>query len=409
MCLKTGPDITPGRTRMPPESAVRWALETVGGDAKLIAATGLRDGGSPWQLDIRRGALSQRVVLRVSGRVPRQLIATGAAALQLAELSGLAAPRLIASDLDGEVAGAPATLETVLDGSSTAPGRVSPDRLREAGAAIARVHAISCQPQRDLPLRTRPIQVDDHAMHRRWATLYQSSAARQRPVVVGALSQLTGWDVDRAQRVVEGTHSTALLQYADDRLKAAKNPQGGETVFVHGDIWPGNMIWNGDRCVGLIDWKTAGAGDPGVDLGALRLEAALQYGPAAPHHVLDGWQCEAGRFATNVAYWDAVAALNTPTDLDDWSPGFDQFGQPLPGAAVTARRNAFLRDALGQLDGGLAPPQEQMPVHRRSWQRRLADLINAAAHHATPQPQPLLGPAGIIWTHPSRRDSDHAR
>jgi SAM-dependent methyltransferase len=87
------------------------------------------------------------------------------------------------------------------------------------------------------------------------------------------------------------------------------------------------------------------------------------------------------------AYWDAVAALNTPTDLDDWSPGFDQFGQPLPGAAVTARRNAFLRDALGQLDGGVTPPQEQMPVRRRSWQRRLAGMINAATqarNHATP-------------------------
>lgn len=39
---------------------------------------------------------------------------------------------------------------------------------------------------------------------------------------------------------------------------------------------------------------------------------ALQYGPGAATLVLDGWQHEAGRDATDVAYCDAVAALNTP-------------------------------------------------------------------------------------------------
>ena len=27
------------------------------------------------------------------------------------------------------------------------------------------------------------------------------------------------------------------------------------SVFLHGDVWGGNMLWEGDRCVALIDWK----------------------------------------------------------------------------------------------------------------------------------------------------------
>jgi hypothetical protein len=51
-----------------------------------------------------------------------------------------------------------------------------------------------------------------------------------------------------------------------------------------------------------------------------------------------------------VPYWDAVAALNTPTVIPDgWVPGFAGDGSPLDAAAVTERRDAFLRTALDQL------------------------------------------------------------
>lgn len=110
-----------------------------------------------------------------------------------------------------------------------------------------------------------------------------------------------------------------------------------------------NTLWDGDRCLALIDWKTAGVGDPGVDLGSLRMQMALQYGQDAPAHALEGWQRQSSRAATDVPYWDAVAALNTPTELHDWVPGFAADGSRLDAAAVTERRDTFLRAALDQL------------------------------------------------------------
>ena len=120
------------------------------------------------------------------------------------------------------------------------------------------------------------------------------------------------------------------------------------SVFLHGDVWGGNMLWEGDRCVALIDWKGAGVGDPGVDLGSLRMQMALQYGQDAPAYVLEGWRT--GRAVGNRgALLDAVAALNTPTVIHgEWLPGFAGDGSPLDVAAVTERRDAFLRAALDQ-------------------------------------------------------------
>lgn len=46
--------------------------------------------------------------------------------------------------------------------------------------------------------------------------------------------------------------------------------------------------------------------------------------------------------------WDAIAALNTPTELHGF-PGFAEDGSPLDAAAGTERRDEFLGAALDGL------------------------------------------------------------
>lgn len=336
------------------DTALAWARGALGADVKVLSVKSLNVGRGPWLLRVDRSGQTRDVVLRVGGRITTNQIVTGAAALRCAEEHGLPAPRLIASDLDGRVTGTPATLETAVPGSSVSPAQGSPERLRAAGAAIAKVHQVPLAPQRDLPFKVRSLQArgtldDQEAMVRRWATLYRASSDPEKPAVVDALSELTGLPADRAHRLIRTTHSTPLLQLADDVLREYGTPQG-ETVFVHADLHPGNMMWDGDTSVVLIDWKDAGVGNPGVDLGHLRMQMALWYGAGAPAHVLEGWQRETGREATDLPYWDAVAAVHTPTDFEDWGPfGFDEQGKPLVSGERTGRRDAFLRAALDQL------------------------------------------------------------
>lgn len=345
---------------VPSEQVLKWAADAIGTGAKVVAVNSMHDGYSPWLLRIEHAGSTHEVVLRalVAGRavLPFQ-IATGAAALRVAEQHGLAAPRLIASDIGGRTAGVAATLETVVHGSSASPATATPERLRVAGAAIARVHKVPLKPQADLPLRIRslqgPAQLEEWALRRRWAALYQATRDADKPDVVADLCALTGWSAPHARNVMASTHSTPLLQRADDMLRAIPRPQG-QTVFVHADLWAGNMMWNGDTSVTLIDWKDSGVGPAGVDLGHLRMKMAVQYGLHAATHVLDGWQQETRREAAGVPYWDAVAAVHMPTVLDDHEPGFDDEGNRLSSTAITERRDAFLRKALDQLDAGIA-------------------------------------------------------
>lgn len=276
-----------------------WVADSIG-NAVVVSVQALHGDQGPWRLSTAvRGRRKDLVLRSVTPRIDAAMIATGAAGLEVAERHGLPAPRLLAEDLDGQVAGAPASLETFIGGSTVWPSAVSVARLRTAGAALARIHAVALEPRPELPLRPRPIAVDDFARDRR-----------------------------------EGRMATTpLLRRADERIRSMPQPRGA-TVLVHGDVWPGNMPWMSDTACALIDWKTAGVGDPGVDIGELRKQMAITYGTGATAGVVDGWQEASGRTATNLAYWDAVAALNTPTEL---------------GPVATTRRDAFLRAALERL------------------------------------------------------------
>jgi aminoglycoside phosphotransferase (APT) family kinase protein len=120
---------------------------------------------------------------------------------------------------------------------------------------------------------------------------------------------------------------------------------------VHGDLWPGNTMWSDGALTGLIDWDCAGAGPPGIDLGSVRLDAVLYFGWPAADEILDGWQRAAGRQADHVAYWDVVAALCTVGDMAQCMPPLLDHGRPdLDAGILTARRDAFLAQALDQLD-----------------------------------------------------------
>jgi aminoglycoside phosphotransferase (APT) family kinase protein len=61
------------------------------------------------------------------------------------------------------------------------------------------------------------------------------------------------------------TGFSPLLEAAAERVNQAPMPQGG-TVLVHGDLWQGNTLWTGERCMGMVDWDAAGVGHPGIDL-----------------------------------------------------------------------------------------------------------------------------------------------
>lgn len=281
----------------PSEQSVTWAESTIG--HSVVATRGLREGGAPWLLRFADGSAA---VLRSGGAFD-----TDVAALRLAAAHGVPVPRLLAMS-DGVM------LLSIVSGTSAIPVEPTRARLAAYGAAGALVHAVRLTPNPVLPLRHRPIELEDFAHWRR---------------VAG---------------------SSYLLGMAEDALARLPEPTA-ETVLLHGDLWQGNTMWQGDELTAIVDWDCAGAGHPGVDLGGMRCDAALMFGVDWADVVLDGWERQAGRPAADVPYWDLVAALSTPPDFADrWEATIQDQGRPdLTGDLLNARRDEFLSDALERL------------------------------------------------------------
>lgn len=292
-----------------------WVERCVGTGAKVRTMAPLRPDAPRWLLDVDVPGSRLRVILKAARPEDREELATEAAALGLAAAHSLPTPRLLGADVEGSDAGHPAILMSFVDGTDRIPVTASRQRLRAIGAAAAAIHRVQLSPTDELPLRLRPMPWIDFSAERRRG---------EQP-------------------------STPLLDTVD-RLLAEWAVPTGPTVFVHGDLWAGNMLWQGDAYVGTIDWEAAGAGSYGVDLGSLRLDAALLHGADAAAEVLNGWVQHSGCEADEIAYWDVVAAANNAADMTRSTPTIHQAGRTdLDGDLLTRRRDDFLEDAVNRL------------------------------------------------------------
>jgi aminoglycoside phosphotransferase (APT) family kinase protein len=62
-----------------------------------------------------------------------------------------------------------------------------------------------------------------------------------------------------------------FVEYGLRWLEAMRPPERGDRCLVHGDIGPGNFVFDEDRVTGIVDWEIAHAGDPMEDLAALSI------------------------------------------------------------------------------------------------------------------------------------------
>lgn len=105
-----------------------------------------------------------------------------------------------------------------------------------------------------------------------------------------------------------------------------------DPCVLHGDVWPGNVIWAGDRVAALLDWEDAAIGDPLADLATARVELTVAWGSAA----VDGFTAAYGarRPAWDVrrlAVWELYVSAAALTFMDRWG---------LPPDVLAARRTA---------------------------------------------------------------------
>lgn len=119
--------------------------------------------------------------------------------------------------------------------------------------------------------------------------------------------------------------------------------QTNRAMLLHGDFWPGNLLWRDEQLVAVIDWEDAAVGDPLADLGNTRLELLWAFGEDAMTQFTALYQSLTTITFTDLPYWDLCAALRPSGKLGEW--GLDAVTEQ----TMRERHHWFVTQAFAQL------------------------------------------------------------
>ncbi len=124
-------------------------------------------------------------------------------------------------------------------------------------------------------------------------------------------------------------------------------PQHNPTVLLHGDFWPGNMLWRDDHLVAVVDWEDAAVGDPLADLAISRLDLLWAFGEDAMHQFTAHYATRTTVDLTNLPYWDLCAALRPAFQIATWA------GDPVTEQRMRDRHRWFVSQAMALIGASL--------------------------------------------------------
>lgn len=106
---------------------------------------------------------------------------------------------------------------------------------------------------------------------------------------------------------------------------------GNSTVLLHGDFWPGNLLWENGRLTAIIDWEDAIMGDPLIDLARSRSEISWIFGREALNTFTQHYLSLNPITTSSLPYWDRCALLRQlrmiAGDYQTFSDYFAAFGR----------------------------------------------------------------------------------
>ena len=120
-------------------------------------------------------------------------------------------------------------------------------------------------------------------------------------------------------------------------------PQRNASVLLHGDYWPGNVLWRDGQLVAVIDWEDAEIGDPLADIANTRLELLWAFGSEAMQSFTQHYQAITTLDFTNLAYWDLWAALRPAFCIAEWA------GSEVAEKRMRERHRWFITQAFEKL------------------------------------------------------------
>jgi aminoglycoside phosphotransferase (APT) family kinase protein len=254
--------------RIDPQCRLLRSWPLAGGvSAQVTALELLRPDGQIWRVVVRQHGEGD---VRRNPHVAHDEFRL----LHILQLAGVAAPKPVYLDATGEIYFTPALVVEYVEGKAEFSPADLDDFLSQVAAHLVQIHCVD-------------------GVH--WDLSFLPKQTR-------------GW----AER-----SATLDESLAEGRIRDALEAQWplsrmNEPILLHGDYWPGNLLWKDDRLAAVIDWEDAAVGDPLADVSNSRLEILWAFGVDAMEAFTENYR------TLTSSYWDLCAALRPASKLSTW-------------------------------------------------------------------------------------------
>ena len=307
---------SPSLSDAPPPEALRWVEECVGSGASVASVSPLAGATSSSLHAVKikhEGRVLQFVLRRFVDAawlaLEPDLALHEASSLRRAASAGVPTPELVAFDEDGSRCGVPATLTTLLPGRVVLQPEDFADWTRQLAEAAARVHALGAEG---------------------FSWNYYSY-----------------FDV----RGLEPPRWSEFPEKWERAIEFVNNPRPlSVECVIHRDFHPNNVLWEGARLRGVVDWVNACRGAAGFDVAWCRLNLSKLHGVAAADEFLSAYQAVAGSGFTYEPYWDLLALVEVLPGPPDVYSGWTAHGvSHLDEELMRVRADEYLSSLVARL------------------------------------------------------------
>lgn len=300
-----------------PDNIMDWVLESIGGNAEIENVQSLAGGTSSTlrELTVSHAGGTRQFILRLFSdqkwlAQEPDLAKHEAESLEYASRNGLTVPGVVAFDETGEKCGLPAMLMTKIAGTVVLQPSEESQWLDGLAEALAKAHRLKGD--------GFPFEYFS----------YNDAFKMEKP-----LWSKIPEDWLRAFFIVAGIRPEAEMR------------------FIHRDYHPANVLWEGGKVSGVVDWVNACRGPVGIDVGHCRVNLAQLYGVSSADHFLTAYQRHAGEAFNYNPYWDLLSLIDILDGPPSVYAGWAEFGMSgLSDELIRHRLDEYLMSLLDRFD-----------------------------------------------------------
>lgn len=214
--------------------------------------------------------------------------------LKLLQELGIAAPEPLFLDADGSVVGSPSIVISFVDGKPVMRTSDVPDWARQVAKSLWKLHSVDLG-QVDASFLGQPMIIAETAA----ARCADGERFRVHPL---------------GQRL------------RDAALEEITDASPVDTTIVHGDSWPGNILWRAGKLLAFVDWNEVVLSDPAIDVGYMWMDLMLIGEDEAAEEFTGQYEDLNGGPVPNLRLSKMQALSRAMPRPERWLPGWTGLG-----------------------------------------------------------------------------------